>query len=79
MICTLRSNLCFQNWLSSTHSSLQHLDKIKTSIYNVGIHDPKELKATNLSSRGQRSQSFTDLAVDPNAPPLSLQQNAIAW
>lgn len=79
MICTSRSNLYFQNWLSSTHSSLQHLDKIKTSIYNVGIHDPKELKATNLSSRGQRSQSFTDLAVDPNAPLLSLQQNAIAW
>ncbi|XP_061164596.1 uncharacterized protein LOC133173631 [Saccostrea echinata] len=68
-----------KNWLSSAHSSLQHLDQIKTSVYNVGIHDPKDLKATNLSHRGQRSQSYTDLANTPNGPPVSLQKNAIAW
>jgi hypothetical protein len=68
-----------QNWLSSAHSSLQHLDQIKASVYNVGIHDPNHLKATNLSSRSQRSQSFSNLVADPNAPPLSLQKNAIAW
>ncbi|XP_062612753.1 titin-like [Saccostrea cucullata] len=68
-----------KNWLSSAHSSLQHLDQIKTSVYNVGIHDPKDLKATNLSHRGQRSQSYTDLANTPNGPPVTLQKNAIAW
>jgi hypothetical protein len=55
-----------QTWLNSASTSLANLDKVQTSVYNVGLADPRDLKATNLRSRrkvdssGQPSELGTD-------------------
>ncbi|XP_060590920.1 muscle M-line assembly protein unc-89-like [Ruditapes philippinarum] len=55
-----------KTWLNSASTSLANLDKVQTSVYNVGLADPRDLKATNLRSRrkvdssGQPSELGTD-------------------
>ncbi|KAK3088107.1 hypothetical protein FSP39_014759 [Pinctada imbricata] len=69
-----------KNWLSSAHVSLRHLDQVKATVYNVGLQDARDLKATNIPTSGRtgRSRSFTDLTADPPLSAVSLQRNT-AW
>ena len=52
-------NKCFfQTWLNTASTSLAHLDKVKTNVYNFGLADPRDLKATNL--RNKKLQEETE-------------------
>ncbi|XP_052229195.1 uncharacterized protein LOC127843569 isoform X2 [Dreissena polymorpha] len=40
-----------ETWLNTASVTLANLDKVKPSVYNFGLADPQDLKATNLSQR----------------------------
>ncbi|CAC5367370.1 unnamed protein product [Mytilus coruscus] len=62
-------------WLKSSNVSLSHLQQVKpVSVYNFGLANKKDLKATNLTS--QRSNSFTNLVAEPVIQSVSSQKTA---
>ena len=64
----------FQSWLNSASVSLAHLDNVKAKVYNVGLADPRDLKATNL--RDKTNRNYNELPANPPLSTLSLQQTA---
>ena len=65
----------FQSWLSSAGVSLATLDNVKATVYNVGLADPRDLKATNL--REKKGRATSDLSADPPLSTITLQQTAV--
>ncbi|XP_063425053.1 uncharacterized protein LOC134708455 [Mytilus trossulus] len=62
-------------WLKSSNVSLNHLQQVKPmSVYNFGLANKKDLKATNLTS--QRSNSFTNLVPEPVIQSVNSQRTA---
>ncbi|KAK3593685.1 hypothetical protein CHS0354_013582 [Potamilus streckersoni] len=57
-----------KKWLSPAHVSLSHLDRIKAKVYNFGLNDIKDLKATNIRERSPQTD-----------PPLSTFSQQNAW
>ena len=66
--------LSFQSWLSSAGVSLATLDNVKATVYNVGLTDPRDLKALNL--RDKKTRVVTDQSAEPPLSTVSLQQTA---
>ena len=67
-------SLFFQSWLSSAGVSLATLDNVKATVYNVGLADPRDLKAINL--REKNARVVNDQSAVPPLTTVSLQQTA---
>lgn len=65
-IVIIRMSFDFQNWLKPAGVSLSRLDQVKPSVYNVGLTDFRELRATSLQGRVKRTESNTELSHDPD-------------
>ncbi|KAL4219088.1 hypothetical protein ACF0H5_021671 [Mactra antiquata] len=61
-----------KTWLSSASTSLANLEKVKTNVYNFGIADPRDLKATNLRTR---KPQLSDLPSDGVLTDLHIGQS----
>ncbi len=68
----------FQDWLKPASVSLAKLDQVKAKVYNLGLSDAKQIKATN---NGARARSASQPRDNPDAePPLSsLIQQRHVW
>ncbi|CAH1785728.1 unnamed protein product [Owenia fusiformis] len=66
-----------KNWLSPASVSLQKLDQVKPALYNVGLADPKELKAT--VTRTARAVIRSDIDTQPPLSNLISQKTHSAW
>jgi hypothetical protein len=40
-----------QDWFGQANAAMARLDRVKPSVYNMGLYDPKDLKAGSGSSR----------------------------
>ena len=64
----------FQDWLKPASVSLAKLDEVKANVYNLGLADPKQLKATSGNLTVKQIDSIN------TQPPLSsLVQQRHVW
>ncbi|XP_013419983.1 uncharacterized protein LOC106180519 [Lingula anatina] len=71
--------LASKSWLRPASASLHQLDQVKAAVYNFGLGDHRDIKATS-SSLKKRSNSHSDLEIAKTDDTLSgLLSQKTAW
>ncbi|XP_046370326.2 uncharacterized protein LOC124144803 isoform X1 [Haliotis rufescens] len=65
-----------KNWTGPASVSLARLDQVKTTVYNLGLADPRDLKAPSVYDRNRRNQFLSEIQTDPPLSTVNLQKNA---
>lgn len=76
----IRYDSSLQTWLNTASTSLAHLEKVQANVYNFGIADPRDLKATNLRSRKLHPPDTPAGHSDVGTDRTNLQHGSLnAW
>ncbi|PVD22139.1 hypothetical protein C0Q70_17944 [Pomacea canaliculata] len=66
-----------KDWFKPTSTSMAQLEQVKTTIYNLGLHDPRELRATKgRTLAAAPHNTFRDLCTEPPLSSISYQHTA---